>query len=234
MLGGLGTLAGGAIGGFFGGPVGAKWGAAIGGAAGSYLDQRRAQGWQEDQAISQRDFSAAQFATRYQTTVADMKAAGLNPMLAYQQGGGSPPAGVAAAFPGTVGAANMQAYSSARQAEVAETQVEANVSKIAQEIDNLKTDNEKSRAFIDNIREEYQNLVKQGYNLTEIGNQIRATVNNLQQSSDWFAAQSSRSYILQELDKLDLEAAQGLGNVGRELGQIKPFFDILRSVLRPR
>lgn len=221
---------GGAVGTYFGGPIGGAIGSGIGG----LIDQNRAQNWQEDQAQTQRDFSAAQFATRYQTTVADMKAAGLNPMLAYTQGGGSPPAGVAAAYPGAVGAANVQASSSARQAAVAEAQVEANVSKISQEIENLKTDNEKSRAFLDNIREEYQNLVKQGYNLTEIGNQIRATVNNLQQSSDWFAAQSSRSYILQELDKLDLEAAQGLGNAGRELGQIKPLFDILRSVLRPR
>jgi hypothetical protein len=39
-------------------------------------------------------FSAQQFATRYQTTVKDLEAAGLNPMLAYGQGGGSPPSAV--------------------------------------------------------------------------------------------------------------------------------------------
>ena len=36
-----------------------------------------------DQANRANAFSAQQFATRYQTTVKDMKAAGLNPMLAY-------------------------------------------------------------------------------------------------------------------------------------------------------
>jgi len=36
-------------------------------------------------------WSAQQFATRYQTSVNDMQKAGLNPMLAYSQGGGSPP-----------------------------------------------------------------------------------------------------------------------------------------------
>ena len=44
-----------------------------------------------DIANQANQFSAQQFATRYQTTVKDLQAAGLNPMLAYSQGGGSPP-----------------------------------------------------------------------------------------------------------------------------------------------
>jgi len=39
-------------------------------------------------------WSAQQFATRYQTTVKDLENAGLNPMLAYGQGGGTPPSSV--------------------------------------------------------------------------------------------------------------------------------------------
>jgi hypothetical protein len=50
---------------------------------------------QQNQA-SANAFSANQFATRYQTTVKDLQAAGLNPMLAYSQGGGSPPTAQAA------------------------------------------------------------------------------------------------------------------------------------------
>ena len=42
-------------------------------------------------AAANNAWSAQQFATRYQTTVKDLTAAGLNPMLAYTQGGGSPP-----------------------------------------------------------------------------------------------------------------------------------------------
>lgn len=44
-----------------------------------------------DIAQANNDWSAQQFATRYQTTVKDLQSAGLNPMLAYGQGGGSPP-----------------------------------------------------------------------------------------------------------------------------------------------
>ena len=63
------------------------------GAAASLLGGERRNQAQADQAASANAFSAQQFATRYQTTVKDMQAAGLNPMLAYSQGGGAPPSG---------------------------------------------------------------------------------------------------------------------------------------------
>lgn len=46
-----------------------------------------------DIANKANQFSAQQYATRYQTTVKDMQAAGLNPMLAYGQGAGTAPSG---------------------------------------------------------------------------------------------------------------------------------------------
>lgn len=50
---------------------------------------------QQNQAAANA-FSAQQYATRYQTTVKDLQAAGLNPMLAYSQGAGSAPTAQAA------------------------------------------------------------------------------------------------------------------------------------------
>lgn len=49
-------------------------------------------------AQAQEQFQAQQYGTRYQTTVKDMEAAGLNPMLAYSQGPGSSPSGAAIAM----------------------------------------------------------------------------------------------------------------------------------------
>lgn len=68
----------------------------------SFLGGERRNEAQAEQAQIANEFSAQQFATRYQTTVKDMQAAGLSPMLAYSQGGGVAPTGQQAQMQDTV------------------------------------------------------------------------------------------------------------------------------------
>ena len=59
----------------------------------SFVGGERANASRERIADEANQFSAQQYATRYQTTVKDLTQAGLNPMLAYSQGAGSAPSG---------------------------------------------------------------------------------------------------------------------------------------------
>lgn len=77
-----------------------------------YAGQREANNTNQEIAKENRDFQERMSSTAYQRAVGDMSAAGLNPMLAYQQGGASSPAGSTT----TVGNAMGAAVSSAQQA----------------------------------------------------------------------------------------------------------------------
>jgi len=93
-------------------------GSAIGGVAGGVLgfigqQQANQKNWDIAQAANQQsaaqakaqmDFQERMRETQYQTAVKDMQAAGLNPMLAYSQGGAGVPSGAA----GQVSTAKME------------------------------------------------------------------------------------------------------------------------------
>lgn len=93
----------------------------------SFIGAERANASREQIAADANAFSAQQYANRYQTTVKDMQAAGLNPMLAYSQGAGSAPTGQQAQGIENSVATAVEAHNRATQRTLAQAQV-ANVS----------------------------------------------------------------------------------------------------------
>ncbi|QXP08641.1 MAG: DNA pilot protein [Arizlama microvirus] len=99
---------------------GFDWSGAIGGiapigaAALNYLGQKNTNVANAQQAQAQMDFQAQQTSTAYQRGTADMKAAGLNPMLAYSQGGAQSGAGAQATMGNELGAGANSALSAAQ------------------------------------------------------------------------------------------------------------------------
>ena len=227
-------------------------------------------GWLNNEAAQDRQnaaqsFSVNQFATRYQTTVKDMQAAGLNPMLAYAQGGGSPPSSSAASSAGTpsLGRSISSGYNldvererirsdtelKYAQANAAESMSRLNdaqrdvalktVYKVVEETKNITKDTQRLDSLILVLNEQRQNLIKEGYNLTEQGNVLRATVDKLKAELPYLTSRSflnaaQKAYYEAEtkLKGYDINAAESSDNFGREAGQYRFILEIAKIIFK--
>lgn len=236
------------LGSFLSGSLGGLASSALSWLGGELQNRRSA-----DSAQQAQGFSAQQFASRYQTTVSDMQAAGLNPMLAYSQGGGSPPSGVTANVPANSGAAASSAYWSSKvaEAQVENTEADTSVKRAQAMLTEAQTgatgaSADQSRASIAFMETQGKKILEEIRNIPTEGKRLQALVHQIYESADLMRSQGKtqvqvrdnlealtrKAVIEGDLGKLDVDAAKSLDNIGREAGQLKPIFDLLLRLIR--
>ena len=197
---------------------------ALGSSALSFVGAERRNEAQEDMANAQMAFQERMSGSAYQRAVADMKAAGINPMLAAKTGGASTPAGAMPQIEDSLSkavAAGQQSYSSVSSANLAQAQeevAEENAEKISEEIKNIPYEGTRIRAAAILLSEQAALAAQQGETQVSIRKQLEATIGKLVAEKD--------------LLKLDIEAAQLLDNIGRESKQLQPIVEILKMFIR--
>lgn len=217
---------------------------------------------QADAAEAAQAFSAQQFATRYQTTVADMKAAGLNPMLAYSQGGGSPPSGVQANVPANSGSAAVSGYQAARVNKAQADLLEAQKSNVDEDTRNkavmpwltmAQTDAagasaSASRANVNFMETQAEKIKLELKNVPKEGDRLDALVRQLAASRELLLKQGlTQDQAMQQmkwlavktmhesdLAGLDVKSALAFDNIGRDAAQVKPILDLLKHLFPSR
>lgn len=166
-------------------------GSIVGSVGGAFLDNIFAGERQEDS----QSFSAQQYATRYQTTVKDLQAAGLNPMLAYGQGPGSAPSS-SPASPGSnfTQAAGQHLQSQMNSAQIANINADtANKAAQARLIDaqaaQATASAQQAQAQVGNINASTENLIAQLKNIPLEGQRLQFLAENLRAHSSLLTQQ---------------------------------------------
>lgn len=225
--------------------------AALGSGIAGFFGQQSTNQMNRDLAAENTAFQERMSNTAYQRQVADLEAAGLNPMLAYIKGGGaSTPSGTVMPMQNAVSAGVSSAESAARASkvgsEVANTEQDTLLKRanawltLSQEDLNYSTSAQR-RQSIDlmshqahKIAQEVKNIPLEGDRLIAAAKQLTeaAKLSQLQQGTEverakkmqWLAV---KTMIEGDLLSFDVKAIEQAGNFGKEFGQYKPAIDML-------
>lgn len=229
------------LGGVFGGP--------IGGAIGGAIDSKQAENDAEAANIQSYEQARTMRQTAYQDTVSDLKNAGLNPMLAFSNGptaGQNAPVlnkGLSAAQQELNSAQKMNLNADTANKAAQAEQIKAQTDLLYKQGAQTEATTAKTAQETMNLEQIRQNLIKEGYNLTEIGNLTRAQIelNSIAkmlqgQQINESEARTMLAKVEAELKRLGIKGAENLEafekTMGTEGGNALKVLQIIRSLMK--
>lgn len=216
-------------------------------------EAEKSRAFSAEQASRQMSFQQEMSNTAYQRTIRDMKAAGLNPMLAYSQGGASTPSGAQGASAQAQGSAAQGVTPSIENTMAPAIATALQFKQQEANIENVKANTDYQRAQRDNVSQDTINKGTEQSRVIEDTARIKEDTARIKEDSRRISSQTDmnekqvekilqdikESYAREDLtkaqtviSKLNAAEARAFEQYYESIGQASPFVKFIIGIIQ--